>query len=371
MSFIIVPYTKAEEEGVKRFNQRLASKGFRFRFPEVWEPSWLPKISQRKLFQDFFLLKEEGEIRGAYILKRQEFFIRDQVRSIGYYHFPISEGIIDKRYNGVGLFLIKDALKREPCLFSLGIGGLEEPLAQLLKILGWRLFSVPFFFKVFRIRNFFKKMQYFNQSLSLKILSGLLLFSGLGFLLIKGYQGAVGIKGRLLSSRIKAVIVPKFEEWTNEIWVKSKREYKFVAKRDQEVLNILYPSSNKRFIKIKILEKEQIIGWAVVMNTQMNDNRYFGSMQIGSIVDFMALSRQETKIIGASLNILRNKGVDMVVMNQSSSCWKRAIRSCGFINGPSNFIFACSPQLSRELDLESNMHDVFLCRGDGDGPINL
>ena len=43
-----------------------------------------------------------------------------------------------------------------------------------------------------------------------------------------------------------------------------------------------------------------------------------------------------------------------------------------FINGPSNFIFATSQELSKKLESNMNLKDhMHLTRGDGDGPINL
>ena len=70
--------------------------------------------------------------------------------------------------------------------------------------------------------------------------------------------------------------------------------------------------------------------------------------------------------------MLKKKGVDLIVSNQSHIFWKDAFKKNSFINGPSNFIFASSKVLSdkfmNNMELREHIH---LTRGDGDGPINL
>ena len=148
MSVEIVSYTRDHVQAVQELNVRLKAAGIAMRFPESETPAWLPRLTDRKIFQEYYLAAEAGAIRGGYILKHQEFTINGEIASIGNYQLPLSEGIIDKRYGFVGLTLLSDALRRQPLLYSLGIGGYEESLAQLLKGMGWRLVTVPFFFRV-------------------------------------------------------------------------------------------------------------------------------------------------------------------------------------------------------------------------------
>ena len=52
--------------------------------------------------------------------------------------------------------------------------------------------------------------------------------------------------------------------------------------------------------------------------------------------------------------------------------WSAALKACGFLPGPSNFIFASSQALSRCMAEKGVRPDaVHVNRGDGDGPINL
>jgi hypothetical protein len=47
--------------------------------------------------------------------------------------------------------------------------------------------------------------------------------------------------------------------------------------------------------------------------------------------------------------------------------WTAALSQCGFLKGPSNFIFAAAPAVSKLLEpLNQTMCRVHLNRGDGD-----
>ena len=95
-------------------------------------------------------------------------------------------------------------------------------------------------------------------------------------------------------------------------------------------------------------------------------------MNLGSIVDCLALRGYEKSIINRTSQMLKKKGVDLIVSNQAHIFWKNALKMNSFINGPSNFIFAASKVLSDKLKGNIQLRDhIHLTRGDGDGPINL
>src|SRR5262249_52567296 len=116
---------------VRAFNKRLGDGGSASRFPEHPLTPWLPKISGREVFQDLYLATEGEHVRGGFILKRQEFSIRRQKHRIAHLKLPISEGIVNKAYAPVGLFVIRSALQEEPRLFCLGMGAFDMPLARI------------------------------------------------------------------------------------------------------------------------------------------------------------------------------------------------------------------------------------------------
>ena len=115
-----------------------------------------------------------------------------------------------------------------------------------------------------------------------------------------------------------------------------------------------------------------MIGWFVALDTQMKDNKYFGNLRIGAIADCLATPENARSVIEAARTVLTERGVDLVVANHSHQEWGSAFTSAGFFEGPSNFIFAASRHLSDRLGpFPEVQHQIYLMRGDGDGPVNL
>jgi hypothetical protein len=95
-------------------------------------------------------------------------------------------------------------------------------------------------------------------------------------------------------------------------------------------------------------------------------------MRLGSIVDCFAAAEDAPAVAQAAAAFLEHRGVDLIVSNQAHSAWCNALKNAGFLQGPSNFIFASSPKLSRLLaNRNIGNGDIHINRGDGDGPDNL
>lgn len=174
---------------VRRFNARLRTGGVKSQFPTSPVPAWLPKLAGRRLFQEHYLAVDDtAAVRGAYILKHQDFWIKDEVLSIGDFHLPISEGVVNKSYPQVAVQLLRHAIQKQPLLFGLGIGGYDESLAGLLDAAKWSMFSVPFFFRVGHPSAFLRNISYFRRKASGRCLLDVCAGSGLGWLCIRAVQ---------------------------------------------------------------------------------------------------------------------------------------------------------------------------------------
>lgn len=166
--------------------------------------------------------------------------------------------------------------------------------------------------------------------------------------------------------------IERFDEWADTLWQKALGDFKFGAVRGSEILNILYAATDIRFVKLKVTVAEAEVGWAVVLVTRMADNKFFGSMIVATVVDNVASAGYENEVMLAATDIAVDQRADLIVTNQSYENWGRACDSAGFLRGPSNFIFAASPQLAAKLaPPEGMLNGVHLTRGDGDGPIHL
>src|SRR2546426_4749273 len=123
MTFSIKPFTDDLIHAVKDLNSRLTTGGAppEFRFFEHPVSEWLPRMSGRRIYEEYFVLLQDGVARGAYVFKHQDFSFNGQIRSVGLQHWTLSEGIIDKAYSAVALQMLRHVLREQPLIYGLGM----------------------------------------------------------------------------------------------------------------------------------------------------------------------------------------------------------------------------------------------------------
>lgn len=366
----IVAYHEELVGAVKAFNTRLAAGGVVLQFPESPVSPHLPRAAGRQTYEEYFVAEDNGAIRGGYVLKHQPFCVNGWIGPVGNLQLPISEGTIDKAYGRLGTSLFADALRRVPRLYLLGMGGLHEPVVRLLRAMQWPVTPVPFYFRVIHPTVFLREIVYLRTSRLREAVLNALAGSGLGWAAI-GLAQAVRRKGRG-ERGVHAEVVDEFGAWCDDLWQRCRDEYVMSAVRDGQNLLVLYPKEHPRYIRLKVSRDGAPIGWAVVLATRMSGHKQLGGMKVGSIVDCLAAGRDAESVARAATEHLEEAGVDLIVSNQSAAIWGRALDRCGYLRGPSNFVFAPSKDLARLLEpLQRTFPRIHLTRGDGEGPTNL
>jgi hypothetical protein len=367
---VIEPYSAAHVPAIRGFNRRLRDGGETlFQFPESEIPEWLPKYDGRRIFQEMFVAASGAEVHGGYILKHQDFSFRGAVRPVGYYHLPLSEGLIDKAYSLLGAQLLFDALRRQPVLYALGMGGFDRPLPRMLEKAGWKLSAVPFYFKVLHPFRFLRNIRTLRTTPLRRLALDFAAYSGLGPLAFRSLRI---FPAAAVNQAPSFEIVPEFSAWADDLWQRCHPLYAMAGSRNSATLRILYPAGNPRFIKVMVRAAERVAGWAVLLSTPMQDDSYFGRMRVGAIADCFGAPEDAGAVIAASAATLEAAGVDLIISNQSHRAWCTALRRAGFRPGPSNFLFAASKKLAALLDpWDAALPQIHLTRGDGDGPIHL
>ena len=370
MAYFIEESNQDNANLIHDFNKDLEDHKINFRLPVL-----ISRYSSTKDLiheRNFILTENKTIVRAGYTLKCQWFKVNDTLLQIGYYYRPVSAGLYNKKYNICGVLLVNDAQKRYPNIFSLGMGEVSEALPKLLKGLNWNLQKIPFFFKVCHPLPFLKNIRYLKDTKLKSFIIMLLANSGLGWLFMKFFFLVVSLFYIRLKKEPHIVVeeMEIFDQDLNSVWENAKQHSLFIAVRNSKYLKTLY--SDKRFIKLKFSDANKIVGWSISLCTQLDDHKQFGHMKLGSIVDCLSLKGYEKSIISKTSEKLKRKGVDLIVTNQSHIFWKNALKMNIFINGPSNFIFASSKELSDKLMGGIKSKDyIHLTRGDGDGPINL
>jgi hypothetical protein len=353
-------------DAIGAFNARLAAGGSAVRFPAS-PPAARPGISTT-----CYLTVDEGAaVRGGYFLKAQEFLLAGRTETIADIQLPVSEGVVNRAYAQIAAIMLVDAQQRQPLLYGLGMGGREEPVARLLRSAGWEMFSVPFYFHIVHPFRFLRNITYVRRSPLRRCVLDTLAFSGLGWLGTLGLRACYRSRVEKQSS-VSAELVDDFGDWADVLWTDHKSHYGLCAVRDGEVLRSLYPKDAPSFLRLKVMNGSRPLGWALLMNTQLSGHKQFGNMRLGSIVDCFAAPADAAIVIHEARAALQTAGVDLIASNQSHRAWRAALKTSGFISGPSNFLFASSKALSRRLvDAGVRADDIHVNRGDGDGPINL
>lgn len=362
-------YTQDLEPLVRAFNQRLRAGGKQhWTFPESHVPRF-PRVCDKNPYQELFLTCDHGEVRGGYLLTHSLFALRGQIIRIACGpQLNTSEAIVDPSYGLTGALNVRDALQKQPLLYGLGMGGFEERQAKLLASMKWPMRPVPFFFKVLRPSRFFANITHLRKRQWSRIILNFARFTGIGWAGIRIAQ----FRPSSRNGWNEVTSCHDFGPWADEVWSKCKDKYSLVAVRDSAMLNMVYPSSDPRFLRLLVSREGEPQGWAVMLDTQMSGHKHFGNMRVGSIVDCLAEPEMAGLVVRYATSFLERRGVDLIVSNQANSAWGKAFLGAGYLDGPSNFILALSPMLVAHLQpLEAVGEQIHMNRGDGDGPIHL
>lgn len=365
------PFTADLAGAVRDFNTRLLQGGVdpELVFPEFGKPAipsaegGCPGLEERFLMVDEG--RDEGIVRGAFILEHQDFWLGAEQASIAHLRLPLSEGLVNRKYVSLGMQIVREALRRQPRLFALGMGGRQNPLPRLLAAMKWQVWEVPFYFFVNRPARFLRGIRALRTNWWRRAILDAAAFSGLGWVSSRLWNLA---RQTTAAANEKAESIERFSPWADDLWNECKRGYSFLAVRDSAALNVRYPDSSGRFHRRVFRRNGRPSGWFVVLDTAMQEHKQFGNLRVGTIVDALAVPRDAAAVMQAAANFLRARDVDVILSNQMHPAWGDGLRAAAFRRAPSNFALAVSPGLKEFCGDGGGIH---MNRGDGDGPIHL
>lgn len=361
----VTPYSTELEPAVGRFNKRLTAGGYEeFVFPERHRDA----PSSNLISRDYFVAVDDNqEVRGGYIIRRQPFFKRGQAYTHPFLKLPVSEGIVNRRYATVGVELLQDAVDRAPSIFALGMGGVANPLPQLLESLGWRVVEVPFYYKIKRSGPVLQSLEPFRRTRLRRFAAGIARFTGIAHI-----ASSLLFPRQRPDPEIRIELESEFGDWVDPVWFDSKDDYGLLAERSQKTLEALYRPFTDLIRILRVCRDDKTIGWTVCLVTKMQNHRHFQDLKVATLADGLAPKEAIEDVVRASVHYLETEKPDLILSNQYNRHWQNSLRRSGFRSGPSNFAWAVSPEVSPEFERDPSLgSDTHINRGDGDGPIHL
>jgi hypothetical protein len=368
----IVPYSAGDREAVERMNAKLSAEGSEWTFPAAEAPDGAPQLP---VWTESFVAREGTEVFGGYLFKHQRFFLKGRELEVGNLTLPLSLGDIDNSYAHVSVALLFDVRQRSPYCYALGLGAEDTKMANLLTAAGWQHLSVPFRFSVKSANPFARNIVLPAEKRLLQ--NGLRVLGGLRLAgLALGFRELLRSRGRAAKSAVRdgasAREIPEFESFADDLFAAHSASYSLIGDRGAAALNILFPKPEQKYLRLVVERGERIIGWAVVLDTRMEDDKYFGNMRVGTLVDCFAAPQDVRTVVSVVDAVLTRRGVDLVVSNQLHATWNEALAASGYEEGPSNFFLYFSGDLAEQLGgILDWSRDAHMNRGDGEGPGNL
>lgn len=364
----IVPFSRAHRDAVDRFNARLAAAGSEWSFRARQRP---PNADELPVWTESYVAVEGGAVFGGYNLKHQRFLLHGRSVELGGLQLPLSLGEVDDEYGRISVALLFDAVRRRPYLYALGLGSENTDFARLLAAAGWQHVAVPFYFRVRSANRFAREIRLPPNLARIQIalrLLGHARLAGAALRLRKLARRTSTARGESAAS---ARLVESFDDAADVVFAASAPSYLLIGDRGAAALGVNYPANRPRYLRLVVERGGAVVGWALVLDTEMHDAKYFGDLRVGSIADCLAPPEDAPAVVAAATEHLLARSVDLIVSNQLHAEWRAALESAGFERGPSNFFFYLSQDLAEQLGASRWEDRTHLNRGDGEGPAHL
>jgi hypothetical protein len=369
MQLRIEPLSQQHEPAARRFNARMRDgrAAVDFLLPETISIDPILSASA-PVTKRYYIALEGEEIRANAFLQDQLAWIGGQRCRVWNIQSPLSEGIVNPAYNSAAIFLIRELLRRNPFIYSVGMGSEQMPYPRLLRALGWQVVSVSFFFRVRRAGRFMHNLQILRRDSLRRLVADFAAFSGLGAMVLHGYQA---IKSNRAIPVVSYDRVKQFGEWADAVWEAAKEGVSFSIEHSAAVLNALLPVELEGLSRIRVSTDGTTVGWAALLISKFHLHPHFGEMRLATIVDAMSLPGKEKQVVAAALHSVSESEVDLIISNQSHKNWKAALGDSGFLSGPSNYLLGLSPKLAAAIPLAFSADRIHVNRADGDGISHL
>jgi hypothetical protein len=379
MAIAIVPHDVSYKPAVERFNARMREGGSTWGFYVDPDPTWIPRRHEgQPVWREYYLAVEDGaEVRGGFALKPQEFWVNGRTLTVTDWQGPFSEGAVNNRYGALGMRMLREMLKRQPCLYSWGHGGDEAQIVQLLERMQWKLHATPFLFRVVRPFHFARKNAYLREDPRKRLALDVLAWTGLASIGGRVAHAALRVRSRRRFTS-SSEEVASFGPWADALWEAGRDDYAAIAVRDARAMNTLVPPGERQhewseLTRLRVRSREgRDLGWALLALREMEGHHRYGSLRVGTVVDTFSAVADAGEVVHAAFEHLASRGAELVIANQSDPRWVRAFEDNAFVRLDNRRLLCAAPPLVAALEpWDETKKRLFLSNMDGHGPMGL
>lgn len=369
MKIEFTPLTASLIPACREFNQRMRAHSHPpFLLPED-EPRERLAVAPRDVLSTHYVgVDESGAVRGGMMLVEQRGWLHNEAIPLINVQSPLSEGIVDRKFSGIGLQMLQFVKGRSPYAYAVGMGSQQNAFARLLDAAGWWVGFVPFQFAVIRAVPFLSEMRALRKG-NRRWLARAAAASGLGSLALAAWRFIHP------DPDLKRYSLEAATSWpcgTGTVWEHCCSDVSFSVLRDETALAALYPDTEPRLRRFVLHFCGDIVGWSVGLVTTMHEDSNFGDLVVGTVLDGLACEGHLPALLALTREALANLGAEVMLTNQTHHNWHAESRRLGFLSSSSNYLLALSKPLAVALHAQpSALTRMHVNRGDGDGRIHL
>lgn len=364
MSVEFQPLSETLIPAARAFNARLRAHGP----PPFVLPDSVAFTPESVSARHYVAVDSNGEVRGGMLLSEHQGWLQSKEVPLINIQSPLSEGLVDRRYSGIGLQILRFVADCSPYAYAVGMGDERKAWPRLLKAAGWSVRPIPFKFTVINARRFLRQIGLLRSGPQ-KWLARTAAASGVGSVLLLAWRSAhqsPRLRGYSLN------LATAWPEASDSVWKVCRQDVSFSVLRDERTLVEMYPDAQPRLRRFILRSNGEVVGWSVGLITQMTNNDHFGDLVVGTIVDGVAEKKHLAALLALTRERLREMNAEVIVTNQTHREWLAALGQLGFINGPSNYLLALSKPLATALASDPCATELMhVNRGDGDGRMHL
>jgi hypothetical protein len=368
MKIEFTPLTEALLPACRAFNSRLRGHGEPpFVLPEDAPPA--PPAAPGGIARtQYVALDQTGAVRGGVLLAEQRGWLAGREIALVNVQSPLSEGIIDRAYSGVGFQMLRFIARRGEFAYAVGMGSDQNPFPRLLKAAGWSVSLVPFQFAVIQASEVLRELAPLRQG-HRRALARIAAVTGFGTAALTAWRAAhpnPPLRGYSLDP---AAFEPGHLDL---LWAQCREAFTFAAARDARAVESLHPATQPRLRRFILHHRGEPAGWSAGLLTEMRDNPHFGNLTVATILDALAPGDHLPALLALTRDAMAELGAALVIANNTHARWREACRRLGFLSAPSNYVLGLSKPLAAALQsTPEGFSHAYVTRADGDGRLHL